>query len=119
MKEPDWLVRKVECYLKETDELIGEYTLKPLDLYLLQKYWGQPKHEPMITVFNVSKKQTEFLKKYTDIEFDLERCFYQISTYTTDWEAMKDEDGYMGQFPPPFDLPMSLRVRSVRSKTPD
>jgi hypothetical protein len=116
MGDPSWLVRVIQCYSKETEELIDIYEMKPVKLEDLQELWIQPKNEPMVAVFDINEKQAVFLKKYVDMEFDFNKYDYQISTYTSDWDATQKDGGYMGEFPPPKELPAFPDAKRVKSK---
>ena len=48
MKEPNWLVRVVEYFSNETDELVGEFVLSQVELSELQRLWNAPPDGPMV-----------------------------------------------------------------------
>ncbi len=116
MSEPSWLVRVIEYFSNETDELIGELNLPQVELSELQRLWGAPPDEPMVECFSIEEEQAPFFREFAGIEFDFARYSYFLSAYTTDWEAMKREGGYMGLFPPPKELPAFAGTRRVMPK---
>jgi hypothetical protein len=113
MKAPRWLVRVVEYFSNETDELIGEFALPQVELSELQRIWDAPPDEPMVECFSIEEEQAPFFRELAGIEFDFARYSYFLAAYTTDWEAMKRECGYMGLFPSPKELPAFPEARRV------
>jgi hypothetical protein len=117
IKEPSWLVRVVERYSNETDELTGEYILPEVGLSELQQVWNAAPTDPMVESFSIDPKQAQFLRGLAEIDFDFEQYSYFMSAYTTDWTATKQAGGYMGLFPPPRALPAFPDAKRVMPKT--
>ena len=117
MSEPSWLVRVVEYFSNETDELGGEFALPQVELSELQRLWGAPPDEPMVECFSIEEEQAPFFREVAGIEFDFPRYSYFLAAYTTDWEATKREGGYMGLYPPPRELPAFPEARRVMPKS--
>jgi hypothetical protein len=117
MKEPSWLVRVVEYFSNETDELVGEIPLPQCELAELQRIWNAPCDEPMVECFSIEEDQALFFREFAGVDFDFTRYSYYLAAYTTDWEATRREGGYMGLFPPPLELPAFPDVRHVMPKT--
>jgi hypothetical protein len=116
MREPSWLVRVVEYFSNETDELVGEFVLPQVELSKLKRVWNAPVDEPMVECFSIEEEQAQFFRELAGIEFDFARYSYFLAAYTTDLEASKREGGYMGLFPPPRDLPAFPEARRVLPK---
>jgi len=117
ISEPTWLVRIIECFDKETDELVSDQILPKIDLELLQKQWNQLKTEPMIGVFDINEKQAKYLVSLVStLKFDFDKYDYQISAITTDSEKSKADGGFMGEYPPPKTLPAFIELTRVKSK---
>jgi len=72
----------------------------------------------MVECFEIGDEQAMFLKELAEIEFDFTRYSYFLSAYTSDWEAMMREGGYIGLFPPPRELPAFPKARRVKPKSP-
>jgi|SRR6266850_848609 hypothetical protein len=117
MKEPNWLVRVVERFSNETDELTGEFILPEVGLSKLQRVWNAAPTDPMVESFSIEAKQAQFFRSFVEIDFDFEHYSYFMSAYTTDWSATKEAGGYMGLFPPPRVLPAFPDARRVMPKT--
>ena len=117
MKEPGWLVRVIEYFSKETDELMGEFVLPQVELSGLQQLWNAPPDEPMVECFSIEEERAPFFRELAGIEFDFARYSYFLAAYTTDWEAAKREGGYLGLFPPPKELPTFPEARRVLPKS--
>lgn len=117
MNEPSWLVRVVEYFSNETDELVGEFALPQVALAELQKIWNAPPDEPIVECFSIEEEQAQFFRELAGIEFDFRQYSYFMAAYTTDWEATKREGGYMGLFPPPRELPAFPGARRVLPKS--
>ena len=117
MKEPSWLVRVVEYFSNETDELVGEFALPQVELSELQRIWNAPPNEPMVEGFSIEEEQAPFFRELAGIEFDFAQYSYFLAAYTTDLEATKREGGYMGLFPPPKELPAFPEARRVMPKS--
>jgi len=117
MNEPDWLVRAVEEFDKNTGKLVGVHRLHPIELSQIQKIWSQKADEPMVDSFDVSPKQAEALREYTDVEFDFFRYDYQITAYTTDFEAARASGGFLGRIPPPLELPAFPGTHSTKARS--
>lgn len=117
MKEPSWLARVVEYFSNETDELVGEFPLPQVELAELQRIWHVSPDEPMVACFAIGEEQAQFFRESAGIEFDFARYSYFLAAYTTDWEATKREGGYMGQFPPPKELPAFPDARGMMPKS--
>lgn len=117
MKEPSWLVRVVEYFSNETDELIGEFALPHVELAELQRIWNAPSEEPMVECFSISEEQAQFFRELLGIDFDFAKYSYFLAAYTTDWEITKREGGYMGLFPPPKELPAFPEAKRVLPKS--
>ena len=113
MSEPSWLVRVVEYFSNETDELIGEFALPQVELSELQRLWDAPPDEPLVECFSIEGEQAPFFRALAGIDFDFARYSYFLTAYTTDWGAMKREGGYMGLCPPPKELPAFPGARRV------
>jgi hypothetical protein len=113
MSEPSWLVRVIEYFSNETDELIGEFALPQVELSEIQRLWSAPPDEPMVECYAIEKEQASFFRELAGIEFDFVRYSYFLAAYTTDWETTKREGGYMGLFPPPKELPAFPEARRV------
>jgi hypothetical protein len=116
MKEPSWLIRCIEYFLNETDELVGEFALPQVELAELQKLWNLLPNEPMFECFSIQAEQAQFFRELASIEFDFAQYSYFLATYTTDWEASKRAGGYMGLFPPPRELPAFPETKRVMPK---
>lgn len=116
MKEPSWLVRVVEYFSNETEELVGEFALPQVELSELQQLWDAPPDELMVECFSIEEAQAPFFRELAGIEFDFARYSYFLAAYTTDWEAAKREGGYMGLFPPPKELPTLPEARRLIPK---
>jgi hypothetical protein len=116
MSEPSWLVRVIEYFSIETDELVGEFALPQVELSELQRLWGAPPDEPMVECFSIEEERAPFFREMASIEFDFARYSYFLAAYTTDWEATKREGGYMGLYPPPKELPAFAEARRVMPK---
>ena len=116
MSKPSWLVRVVEYFSNETDELVGEVALPQVELSELRRLWDAPPGEPMVECFSIEEEQAPFFRELAGIEFDFARYSYYLAAYTTDWEATKREGGYMGLFPPPKEMPAFLEARRVMPK---
>lgn len=117
MKEPDWLVRVIEYFSNETDELIGEIPLPKVELSELQKLWDMQSDNPMIECYLLEKEQAQFFHGLVDIDFDFSQFSYFLTAFTTDWEATKRDGGYMGLFPPPIELPAFPEAKRVTPNT--
>lgn len=117
MNEPDWLVRVVEEFDKITEELVGVYRLHTIELSRLQEIWKQNADEPMVDSFDISPTQAEALREYTSIDFDLSRCDYQITAYTTDFEAARVSGGFLGRIPPPLELAAFPGTYSTKARS--
>lgn len=117
MPEPSWLVRVIEYFSNETDELLGEIALPPVELAELQQLWGTSPNDPMVECFSIDKEQAPFFRDLAGVEFDFARYSYFMAAYTTDWEATEREGGYMGLFPPPRELPAFPDARHVMPNT--
>jgi hypothetical protein len=117
MSEPSWLVRVVEYFSNETDELVGEFALPQVELSELQRLWGAPSDEPLVECFSIEEEQAPFFREVTGIEFDFPQYSYFLAAYTTDWEATKREGGYLGLYPPPRELPAFPEARLVMPKS--
>ena len=117
MKEPSWLVRVVEYYSNQTDEMVGQFALPQVELAELQRLWDAPPNEPMVDCFSITEDQALFFREVASIEFDFARYSYFLAAYTTDWEATERDGGYMGLFPPPRDLPAFPKAKRVMPKT--
>ena len=117
MKEPSWLERVIEYFSNETDELVGEIALPPIELATLQGLWGAPQSDPMVECSSVEEEQAPFFRAAAGVEFDFARYSYFLAAFTNDWEATKREGGYMGLFPAPRELPASPDARRVIPKT--
>ena len=71
-KQPNWLVRIVECFDKETEQWVAAFELPQIELKMLQEMWNQPADEPMVDVFDVNAEQAAFLKKQEpNLKFDV------------------------------------------------
>ena len=116
MKEPGWLVRDVEYFSNETDELVGEFVLPQVELSELQQIWNVPPDEPMVECFAIEEDQAPFFRELVAIEFDFARYSYFLAAFTADFEATKREGGYMGLYPPPRELPAFTEARHVMPK---
>jgi len=116
MKEPSWLVRVIEYFSNENDELVGEFALPQIELADLQRVWRAPSDAPMVECFSIGEEQAPFFRESAGIEFDFARYSYFLAAFTTDWEATKREGGFMGLFPPPRELPAFLEARRVLPK---
>ena len=117
MKEPSWLVRVVERFSNETDELTGEFILPEVGLSRLQRVWDAAPTDPMVESFSIEAKQAQFLRSLVEIDFDFEHYSYFMSAYTTDWNATKQAGGYMGLFPPPRVMTAFPDAKRVMPKT--
>ncbi|MEJ7577308.1 MAG: hypothetical protein WKF74_09930 [Pyrinomonadaceae bacterium] len=117
MREPSWLVRVIEYFSNETDELLGEFALPQVEIAELQRIWNAPPDEPMVECFSIEEEQAQFFRELAGVEFDFARYSYFLAAYTTDWEAPKREGGYMGLFPPPKELPAFPEARRVMPKS--
>lgn len=115
--QPEWLVRIVECFSTETDALLDEVILPPIELSSLQEVWGRPTTDPMVECYEIGHEQAAFLSRVVGLEFDLARFSYFLSAYTTDWEATKQAGGFMGLYPPPKDLTGLPDLVKVKPKT--
>jgi hypothetical protein len=115
--EPHWLVRVVEYFCNETDELAGEFVLPPVELSALQSLWNVARTEPMVECFPIKEEQAQFFRNLFDLDFDFARYDYFLAAYTSDWETTKRDGGYMGSFPPPKELPTFPDARRVMPKT--
>ena len=60
--EPHWLVRVVEYFSNENDELVGEFVLPPLELSALQALWNVAPTEPMVECFSIEEEQAQFFR---------------------------------------------------------
>lgn len=118
MSEPHWLVRVVECFSNETDALVGEFVLPPVELAALQGMWNAPPDEPMVDCYRIGEAQAQFFRELAGIEFDFDRCRCFLSAYTTDSAATRRERGFMGKFVPPKQLPAFPETRRAMPKTP-
>jgi hypothetical protein len=116
MSEPSWLVRVVEYFSNETNELMGQFALPQVELSELQRLWNAPPDEPMVECFTIGVEQAPFFRALAGIDFDFARYSYFLAAYTADWEAMKREGGYLGLFLPPKELPASPYARRVMPK---
>jgi hypothetical protein len=117
MREPSWLERVIEYFSNETDELVGEIALPPVELATLQGLWGAPPDDPVVECFPIKEEQAPFFRAVAGVEFDFARYSYFLAAFTSDWEATKREGGYMGLFPPPRELPGFPDARRVTPKT--
>jgi hypothetical protein len=117
MKEPSWLERVIEYFSNETDELVGEIALPPVELATLQSLWGALPDEPMVECFSIEEEQAPFFRMLVGIEFDFARYSYFMTAYTTNWEATKHEGGFMGLLPPPRELQAFPEAKRVMPKT--
>jgi hypothetical protein len=70
----------------------------------------------MVECFSIEEEQAPYFRGLGGVEFDFARYSYFLAAYTTDWEAMKREGGYMGLFPPPRELPAFPGARRVIPK---
>lgn len=102
--EPSWLLRVIESFSNETDFLVGETILPPVELSEIQALWGQPIDEPMVDEFEIGPEHLPFLSTLTDMPFDFSTHSYFLSARTTDWEATKAAGGYLGLYPRPTEL---------------
>jgi len=118
MKGPSWLIRVVEYFSRDTDELVGEFALPHVELAELQKIWKAPPDEPMIECFSIEPEQAQFFRELAGIDFDFKQHSYFLAAYTVDWEASRREGGYMGLFPPPREMPAFPEARRVMPRTP-
>jgi hypothetical protein len=116
MNEPGWLVRVVEYFSNETDELVGEVALPQVELAELQRLWDAPPGEPMVECLSIGEGQAPFFRELAGIEFDFARYSYFLAAYTTDWGAAEREGGYMGLYPPPRELTAFPEARRVTPK---
>jgi len=117
-KEPIWLIRILESFSNETEELVEESKLPHIELWKLQRLWNAPSSNAMIECFSIEPEQADFFSNLVKINFDFEARSYFMSAYTTDWEATQREGGYMGMFPPPRSLPSFSDARRVLPKAP-
>lgn len=117
MKEPAWLIRVIECFSNNTDELVCEFDLPNVELTELQRIWKMPADDPIVTCFSINEEQAQFFQQLIDIEFDFVRYSYFLAAYTVDWDATKREGGYMKLFPPPRDLPGFPEIKKVIPKS--
>lgn len=116
LHEPDWLVRVVEVYSNESEELVARHRLPPVPLAELQRRWGQPPTEPLVAMFPVSPNQAPFLAELLGIAFDTTRFSYFLTAVTTDLAASRRSGGFMGAYPPPLEPPAST-LRAVEPKS--
>ena len=116
-QDPKWLQRVVECYSKDTEEIVSEHLLHSITLEELQALWGVSLDDPMVGVFDIDKNQAAFLQRCVDCHLDLNAYDYQLCAYTTDLEASKRAGGFMGRYPPPRELPGFPDTTRIRSKT--
>ncbi len=119
MKQPSWLIRIIECYSVETEELVSETVLPHVELSALQRRWHMPENEPMISCFAIDANQARFLGELTGMDFDFKRYSYFLSSYTTDLAASHRDGGFMGLFPPPRELSAVPSAKRVLPKTPE
>ncbi len=118
-QDPKWLQRVVECYSKDTEELVSEHLLHSVALEELQALWGVSSDDPMVDGFDIDENQATFLQRCVDCNLDLNAYEYQLGAYTTDLEASKRDGGLMGRYPPPRELPAFPDAKKVKSKTSD
>jgi hypothetical protein len=77
----DNLERTLAFYSKDDDNLVGEYPLAGVPLADLRDLFGLSGDDPMIEVFPVGHRQTEYLGRKVPAPIDLSRYDYFVECH--------------------------------------
>ena len=115
--DPQWVQRNVSMFSNEDKSLVNEFILEEVELSELQELWNQPKTEPMFACFQVEPKHQKYIEGLINIKLDFNKYSYFVEASCTDWEAMKSDGGFLGEYAPPKILEAFPDAKRVISKT--
>jgi|AntRauMFilla1563_2_1112583.scaffolds.fasta_scaffold48872_2 hypothetical protein len=79
------IYRKITKYSKKTEELLDEFDVSLLKIKWLKNLFSPPKNDPlMYNVYSINEYESNILKEYLDLEFDLYNFDYFLECYYED-----------------------------------
>jgi hypothetical protein len=76
------VIRLIEAYEKQGDELVEEVPIKHISLEALQEIFGIPRENPMYDNCPINESQYLLLKPYLDKSLDLSKLDYYLTCYS-------------------------------------
>jgi len=71
-------MRTLTWYDKRSDEWLGEARLRAVRTPLLRKVFGAPVRDPMYDAYRVEQRHVPALRKWTDVQINLEKYDYFV-----------------------------------------
>jgi len=76
------IYRKITKYSKKTEELLDEFDVSLLKIKWLKKLFLPSKNDPlMYNVYSINEYESNKLKEYLELEFDLNNFDYFLECY--------------------------------------